>query len=106
MTMADNLKYNKALNRKMQKKFGNSSHYFKYDNYDAIEVPITEAIPDDYYGVMGVPITFMGKYNPEQFEVLGCSYVYGDPKCHYDGKPWSTTVNGVDVYKRIFIKKR
>lgn len=45
--------------------------YPKYDNYDAIEVSKTSDIPCDYYGVMGVPITFVDKYNPEQFEILG-----------------------------------
>jgi len=45
--------------------------YPKYDNYDAIEVSKTADIPCDYYGVMGVPITFMDKYSPEQFEVVG-----------------------------------
>lgn len=64
MTMKDNLKYSKY---KEIKKFG----YVKYDNYDAIEVPYTAAIPSDYKGIMGVPITFLEKYNPEQFEILG-----------------------------------
>lgn len=45
--------------------------YAKYDNYDAIEVPYTDAIPVDYDGAMGVPITFLDKYCPEQFEILG-----------------------------------
>ena len=45
--------------------------YAKYDNYDAIEVPHTDAIPADYDGAMGVPITFLDKYCPEQFEILG-----------------------------------
>ncbi|MBQ9253767.1 MAG: adenine-specific methyltransferase EcoRI family protein [Bacteroidales bacterium] len=45
--------------------------YPKYDNYDAINVDKTADIPCDYFGVMGVPITFMDKYNPEQFEILG-----------------------------------
>ena len=45
--------------------------YQHYDNYDAIEVPFTDAIPSDYNGVMGVPISFMDKYCPEQFEILG-----------------------------------
>ena len=44
--------------------------YAHYDNYDAIDVPFVECIPSDYDGVMGVPITFMGKYNPEQFEIV------------------------------------
>ena len=45
--------------------------YPKYDNYDAIEVSKTAEIPCDYFGVMGVPITFLDKYNPEQFQILG-----------------------------------
>lgn len=63
MTMADNLKFNK----KMQGK----TAYDRYDNYDAIEVPFTDAIPSDYDGIMGVPISFLDKYSPEQFEILG-----------------------------------
>ena len=46
--------------------------YPKYDNYDAINISKVKDIPKDYYGVMGVPITFMSKYNPEQFEILNC----------------------------------
>jgi len=65
MTMADNLRFNK----KMQGK----EAYDKYDNYDAIEVPFTECIPNDYDGIMGVPISFLNKYNPEQFEILGAT---------------------------------
>lgn len=106
MTMAENLKYNKLLCKKLKKKFGDSSQYPKYDNYDALEVPLTEAIPSDYDGIMGVPVTFLDKYNPEQFEILGCSYSYGKP----DGWPRNTnmnaTVRGVSVYKRIFIRRR
>ncbi|MBO4316473.1 MAG: DNA methyltransferase, partial [Prevotella sp.] len=45
--------------------------YPKYDNYDAIEVGKTDEIPEDYDGMMGVPITFLDKYNPDQFEILG-----------------------------------
>lgn len=63
MTMADNLKFSK--HKEIQ---GNG--YQKYDNYDAIEVPYTDAIPSDYDGVMGVPISFLDKYNPEQFEII------------------------------------
>jgi len=67
MTMAENLKYSKHKEIK-----GNDS-YHHYDNYDAIEVPYTDAIPSDYDGVMGVPISFLDKYSPEQFEILGLS---------------------------------
>jgi hypothetical protein len=47
--------------------------YARYDNYNAIEVPFADAIPNDYNGVMGVPISFLDKYSPEQFEILGLS---------------------------------
>lgn len=45
--------------------------YYHYDNYDAIEVPFSDAIPIDYEGIMGVPITFLDKYCPEQFDIMG-----------------------------------
>ena len=45
----------------------------KYDNYDATRVSFTDSIPSDYNGVMGVPITFLDKYNPDQFEILGAT---------------------------------
>ena len=64
MTIADNLKYSK---HKEIREYG----YLKYENYDAIEVPYTDAIPSDYSGCMGVPLTFMDKYNPFQFEIIG-----------------------------------
>ena len=64
MTMADNEKFSR---HKQIKGVG----YQKYVNFDAIEVGFTDAIPSDYDGIMGVPITFMTKYNPDQFEILG-----------------------------------
>ena len=66
MSMADNIKYSK---HKEIRAVG----YQRYDNYDAIEVPFTDAIPSDYDGVMGVPITFLDKHDPEQFEILGAT---------------------------------
>ena len=69
-TMAHNLKFNKRLRKKFEKDYG-TAEYPHYDNYDAIEIPFTDAIPSDYAGVMGVPITFLDKYNPDQFEILG-----------------------------------
>ena len=51
--------------------YGNEDEYPKYDNYDAINVDVTKDIPMDYEGAMGVPITFMDKYNPDQFEIIG-----------------------------------
>lgn len=70
-TMADNLKHNKKLRRKLEKDYG-AIEYPEYANYNALHVPFVEAIPSDYDGVMGVPVTFMDSYNPEQFEILGC----------------------------------
>lgn len=63
MKMTANLKFNKKMKDK--------TTYDHYDNYDAIEVPFTDAIPSDFNGVMGVPITFLDKYSPEQFDILG-----------------------------------
>ena len=65
MSMADNLRFSK------HKELRGKAAYDRYDNYDAIEVPFTDAIPSDYDGVMGVPISFLIKYCPEQFEILG-----------------------------------
>lgn len=70
MTKSDNLKYNKKLIKKCKEDFGNLD-YPHYDNYDAIEVPFVNAIPSDYEGVMGVPMSFIGTYNPDQFEIVG-----------------------------------
>jgi len=66
MTMEDNIKFSK------HKEIQNIG-YKKYDNYEAIEIPFTDAIPSDYKGIMGVPITFLDKYNPEQFVILGAT---------------------------------
>jgi hypothetical protein len=73
--------------------------YPKYDNYDAINVDKTKEIPMDYPGAMGVPITFLDKYNPEQFEILGNEYELNIPK----GRGY---VNGIRKYGRIFIKNK
>ena len=84
--------------------------YPKYDNYDAIEVSKVCEIPMDYDGVMGVPITFLGKYFPEQFEILwttdrGGDGMLEDIKVLSFDKSWdSAWVNGNKVYKRIFIR--
>lgn len=64
MNMKDNLKFSR---HKDLKEYG----YLRYDNFDAIEVPFVDAIPSDYKGVMGVPISFLDKYCPEQFEIIG-----------------------------------
>lgn len=104
MTMADNLKYSK------HKEIKGKKAYDHYDNYDAIEVPFTDAIPSDYDGVMGVPISFLDKYNPEQFEIIGAT--------ESEGKGFSVglwdersriaqpVIDHHRVYKRIFIRHR
>ena len=80
--------------------------YPRYDNYDAIEVSKTAEIPVDYFGVMGVPITFLDKYCPNQFEIVGCTYSYGDFGGHKDGTSWGAKIDGKDIYKRLFIRRR
>ncbi len=94
MTLARNLRYHPKMKH--------LTEYQKYDNYDAIEVPATDAIPDDYPGVMGVPITFLDKYCPEQFEILGDSR-------YHDGNPTANDINYIDgklTYRRILIRHK
>ncbi len=79
--------------------------YPKYDNYDAIEVSKTHLIPMDYWGVMGVPITFMDKYDPEQFEILGITEK-GSPYSTGDGKTDRPYINGKRIYARILIRRK
>lgn len=66
MTMQDNIKFSKHKEVK-------GKEYQKYDNYDVIEIPFTDSIPSDYDGIMGVPISFLDKYCPEQFQILGAT---------------------------------
>ena len=86
--------------------------YPKYDNYNAIEVSKTAEIPLNYNGVMGVPITFLNKYNPDQFEIIGTSDRGGDNVPEVDAirltdkKMDSCLINGKKVYKRLFIKNK
>lgn len=96
MTMADNLKFNKKMKGKVA--------YDRYDNYDAIEVPFTNAIPSDYDGVMGVPVSFLGSYNPEQFQILGSNRGIDQDTNRIYGR--GTYLNGRETFKRLFIKHR
>lgn len=114
--MADNLKYSK--HKELKGKVG----YDHYDNYDAIEIPFVDAIPEDYDGAMGVPITFLDKYCPDQFEILGSfnasslatkadeDYVLSrDTPIIINGKEsvWNgPVVNKKPLYKRIVIRKK
>lgn len=120
MTIAENLKFSKNLR-------GNAA-YDRYENYEAIEVGTYKEIPGDYDGVMGVPITFLDKYNPDQFEIVGTTEsndpdntcrtrVYTSRECRdayqklfskpgvYDLNA-SGVVNGVKVFKRVLIRHR
>ena len=79
----------------------NSEEFPKYDNYDVINVNSTNDIPVDYDGVMGVPITFLDKYNPEQFEILGIAN-----SARWIGFKCFTIINGKKIYNRILIRKK
>jgi len=96
---------------------GNEKKYPKYDNYDAIEVSKVVNIPKDYDGAMGVPITFLNKYNPDQFEIIGLmndkreksdAFIQGEPvyldKRHK--KFVGAVINGKAPYARIIIKRK
>lgn len=88
-----------------------NEYYKKYDNYDAIEVSKVCEIPMDYEGVMGVPITFLDKYNPNQFEIIGMSASAGYNKdivgIEFKGeKDARCIVNGKNVYARILIRHK
>jgi len=113
-------------------KFATKKPFKKYDNYDAIEVTLVKNIPSDYKGLMGVPISIMDKYNPEQFSILGTSdnglvddkfkktpgltkefvddyYKAGGTGAYKEGNPTAGYYeNGIArmVYKRIFIKHK
>ena len=104
MTMADNLKFSK------HKEVRGKTGYERYDNYDAIEVPFTDAIPSDYTGVMGVPISFLDKYNPDQFEILSSNDIRINDKVPYKEhgliKDKDGTIRGVPTYVRIVIRHR
>ena len=99
-TMQANIRHNKKIH----------GAYPRYDNYDAIEVASTDAIPSDYDGVMGVPISFLDKYCPEQFEILGATESEGKGFSCGLWKPETNVaqpmVEGERRYKRIFIRHK
>jgi hypothetical protein len=102
MSMEDNIKFSK---HKEVKGVG----YRAYDNYAATEVPFTDAIPSDHEGVLGVPITFLTKYNPEQFEIIGMSangLVPTAMKLPHFKRHNEPFLDSVKKYQRIFIKHK
>lgn len=85
-------------------KFVTKKPFEKYDNYNAIEIASVKCIPSDYKGVMGVPVSFLDKYNPNQFEILGSNRgVDQDPNNIYGRGSY---LNGKEVFKRLFIKHK
>ena len=124
MTMAENFKHSK------HKEIRDNKKYEHYDNFDAIDIPYTDAIPKDYEGVMGVPISFMDKYCPEQFEIVwrGGDIEWCENECTFytpptkeraeyykkQDKTWriqnpyilDKKGNAVVVYQRILIRKK
>lgn len=101
MTMDKNIKFSKHKDVR-------GNNYNKYDNYDAIEVPFTDAIPSDYEGVMGVPVSFLDKYCPEQFEIIGliAGNIKGLAGIESSTGKDGPYINGKLKYGRILIKKR
>ena len=97
-----NMSTTKRVEKLVLVKSYNPIDYPKYDNYDAIEVSRVTNIPKDYDGVMGVPITFIDKYNPEQFEILGDSRYHDDSDVAND----INFINGKGLYRRVLIRRR
>jgi hypothetical protein len=101
LTMKDNLRFNKKMK---------GVEYQKFDNYDAINIPFTDAIPSDYEGAMGVPITFLDKYSPEQFEIISSNDIKTNDKVsnkeHGLIKDNDGKINGIPTYVRLVIRKR
>lgn len=88
-------------------KIYSETDYPKYDNYDAINVDKVKDIPINYDGVMGVPISFIDKYNPDQFEIVGCSYKNFSDGIRIDGRSFvNPIIEGRNVYKRLFIRRK
>ena len=105
MTTNDNLKFSK------HKEIKGKKSYDTYTNFDAIEIPFADAIPSDYNGLMGVPISFLDKYCPEQFDIIGSNLTHGIPMSEVakkgtfaQGGPSFYTDNGNGTFKRIYTR--
>ena len=112
MTMAENIKFSRHKEIRGQS-------YLHYDNFDAIEVPYVDSIPEDYDGIMGVPITFLDRFCPEQFEIIDTTERWSSARTkkytieQYDtandlNATWVAFHNGslIKGYKRILIRKK
>ena len=109
--MADNIRFSK---HKEIKWIG----YKKYDNYDAIEIPFTDAIPSDYDWIMWVPISFLSKYSPDQFEIIR-QWSWNTRVCcpkdilkelgykiNKEDRGWCPVLNWKRTFSRIFIRHK
>ena len=109
MTMADNLKYNNKLKKVLSEKY-HSDSYPEFDYYSVMEIPISDAIPKDYDGIMGVPITFLDKYCPEQFEILESNEFRKTKTVPYKShgliKDKEAAIGEIITYARICIRKK
>jgi len=104
MTMTDNIKFSRHKEMK-------GKEYQQYKNYNAIEIPFADGIPNDYDGEMGVPISFLDKYCPEQFEIIGSNLTHGIRMAKVakkgsftQGGPSFYTDNGDGTFKRIYTR--
>lgn len=88
----------------------NEADYPKYDNYDAINVDKISDIPKDYFDCIGVPVSFFGKWNPSQFDIIGVTCTHDrNPeieKIRTNGKAGSPRINGKELYIRIIIRRK
>ena len=124
MTMAENFKHSK------HKEIRGRKDYIHYENYDAIEIPYTDAIPSDYEGAMGLPKSFLDKYCPEQFEIIWRSHdlEWAEGECTFYKKTEKSVADRIksvdktwraqipffidedgthhNVYQRVFIRKK
>ncbi len=105
MTMEENFKFSK------HKEIKGKKSYATYTNFDAIEVPFADAIPSDYDGFIGVPISFLDKYCPEQFDIIGSNLTHGIPMSEVakkgtfaQGGPSFYSDNGNGTFKRIYTR--
>ncbi len=107
VTWFTNLDHSKRHDRLVLCENYTSEKYPKYDNYDAIEVSKTKNIPKDWDGVMGVPITFLDKYNPEQFEIIDLNPHFFMIRKEGIPKPKQLKISGrKDPYARILIRNK
>lgn len=104
-----NIEHSRRAEELMLYKEYSPEKYPKYEDYEAIEVKDVKNIPCDYYGVIGVPVTYLDKYCPSQFDIVGMAedngrgYSFG---ANWNGKNPHCVINGKNMFKRIFIKRK